>query len=101
LAHVKFLKLAKPVYAPGPCSGCGASGFAPGQQEGAAQNSAPGHVFGGGGPGGASAHAPGSASAEINRKALREIYPSITLGCFMKKPMTMDYLLERIRSEMD
>jgi len=40
-------------------------------------------------------------SAEINRKALREIYPSLSLGCFMKKPMTMDYLLERIRLELD
>jgi len=40
-------------------------------------------------------------SAEINRKALREIYPSLSLGCFMRKPMTTDYLLERIRSELD
>jgi len=40
-------------------------------------------------------------SGEINREALREIYPSLTVGCFMRKPMTMDYLLERIRSELD
>jgi len=40
-------------------------------------------------------------SGEINRKALREIYPSLTVGCFMKKPMTIDYLLERIKSELD
>ena len=40
-------------------------------------------------------------SGEINRKALREIYPSLTVGCFMRKPMTMDYLLERIRLELD
>jgi CheY-like chemotaxis protein len=40
-------------------------------------------------------------SGEINRKALREIYPSLTVGCFMRKPMTIDYLLERIRSELD
>jgi CheY-like chemotaxis protein len=40
-------------------------------------------------------------SVEINRKALREIYPSLTIGCFMRKPMTIDYLLERIRSELD
>jgi hypothetical protein len=40
----------RPVYAPMTCASC----FAPGQQEGAAQNSAPGHLFGGGGPGGAS-----------------------------------------------
>src|SRR5215467_13920079 len=40
-------------------------------------------------------------SGEINRKALREIYPTLTVGCFMKKPMTIDYLLERIRLELD
>jgi DNA-binding response OmpR family regulator len=40
-------------------------------------------------------------SGEINRKALSEIYPSLSLGCFMRKPMTIDYLLERIRSELD
>jgi CheY-like chemotaxis protein len=40
-------------------------------------------------------------SGEINRKALREIYPSLTVGCFMRKPMTIDYLLERIMSELD
>jgi DNA-binding response OmpR family regulator len=40
-------------------------------------------------------------SGEINRRALREIYPSLTVGCFMRKPMTIDYLLERIRSELD
>jgi DNA-binding response OmpR family regulator len=40
-------------------------------------------------------------SAEINRDALRDIYPSLSLGCFMRKPMTVHYLLERIRSELD
>src|SRR5215831_8983659 len=40
-------------------------------------------------------------SGEINRKALREIYPSLTVGCFMTKPMTIGYLLKRIRSELD
>ena len=40
-------------------------------------------------------------SAEINREALREIYPSLSLGCFIRKPVTIDYLLERIRSELD
>jgi CheY-like chemotaxis protein len=40
-------------------------------------------------------------SGEINRKALREIYPSLTVGCFMRKPMNIDYLLERIMSELD
>jgi DNA-binding response OmpR family regulator len=38
---------------------------------------------------------------EINREALREIYPSLSLGCFIRKPVTIDYLLKRIRSELD
>jgi CheY-like chemotaxis protein len=40
-------------------------------------------------------------SAKINREAVREIYPSLSLGCFIRKPMTIDYLLKRIRSELD
>jgi CheY-like chemotaxis protein len=40
-------------------------------------------------------------SAEINREALREIYPALSLGCFIKKPITIDYLLKRITSELD
>jgi DNA-binding response OmpR family regulator len=40
-------------------------------------------------------------AGEINREALREIHPSITLGCFIKKPVTIDYLIERIIKELD
>jgi CheY-like chemotaxis protein len=40
-------------------------------------------------------------SAEINREALREIYPALSLGCFIRKPVTMDYLVKRIMSELD
>jgi DNA-binding response OmpR family regulator len=40
-------------------------------------------------------------SVEINREGLREIYPSLILGCFIRKPVNIDYLLERIRSELD
>jgi CheY-like chemotaxis protein len=39
-------------------------------------------------------------SVELNREALREIYP-ISLGCFIRKPVTLDYLLKRIRSELN
>jgi DNA-binding response OmpR family regulator len=39
-------------------------------------------------------------AGEINREALREIYP-VSLGCFIKKPVTMDYLIERIKAELD
>jgi hypothetical protein len=38
-------------------------------------------------------------SGEINRQALREIYP--TIGCFIRKPVTIDYLIKRITSELN
>ena len=38
---------------------------------------------------------------EINREALREIYQSLSLGCFIRKPVTIDYLVKRIMSELD
>jgi len=40
-------------------------------------------------------------SLELNREALREIYPPLRLGCFIRKPVTLDYLLKRIRSELN
>ena len=40
-------------------------------------------------------------AVEINREALREIYPSLGLGCFIRKPVTIDYLVKRIMSEFD
>ncbi|MGB8934797.1 MAG: response regulator [Candidatus Nitrosopolaris sp.] len=40
-------------------------------------------------------------SGEINWEALREMYPTRQEGCFIKKPVTMNYLLKRIRSELD
>jgi CheY-like chemotaxis protein len=40
-------------------------------------------------------------SVEINREALREIYPSLGLGCFIRKPVSLDYLVKRIMSELD
>jgi len=38
---------------------------------------------------------------EINCDAWREIYPSISLGCFISKPVTIDYLVGRIMKELD
>ena len=40
-------------------------------------------------------------SAEINREALREIYPTRQEGCFIRKPVSMDYLVKRIMAELD
>jgi len=41
-----------------------------------------------------------SCAAEINYEALREIYP-ISLGCIIRKPVSIGYLVKRIRSELD
>ena len=40
-------------------------------------------------------------NGEINREALREIYPTRQEGCFIRKPVTMGYLVKRIMSELD
>jgi two-component SAPR family response regulator len=40
-------------------------------------------------------------SGEINRDALREIHPSNSLGCFIRKPVEIDYLIDRIMKELD
>jgi hypothetical protein len=40
-------------------------------------------------------------AGEINREAIREIYPTRQEGCFIRKPVSIDYLLKRIRSELD
>ena len=40
-------------------------------------------------------------AAQINREALREIYQSISLGCFIRKPVTIDYLVNRLKAELD
>jgi hypothetical protein len=39
-------------------------------------------------------------SGEINWEALREMYPTRQEG-FIRKPVSIDYLLQRIRSELD
>ena len=40
-------------------------------------------------------------SGKINREALRDIYPAISVGCFIRKPVSIDYLVKRIMSELD
>ena len=40
-------------------------------------------------------------SVDINREALREISPPLSLGCFIRKPVSMEYLVKRIMSELD
>jgi two-component SAPR family response regulator len=40
-------------------------------------------------------------AAEINIQALREVYPKVSFGCFIKKPVTIEYLVERLLAELD
>jgi CheY-like chemotaxis protein len=40
-------------------------------------------------------------AAEINLEALREVYPKLSFGCFIKKPVTIDYLVKRLLAELD
>jgi CheY-like chemotaxis protein len=40
-------------------------------------------------------------AAEINIEALREVYPKLGFGCFIKKPVEMEYLAERLCAELD
>jgi CheY-like chemotaxis protein len=40
-------------------------------------------------------------AAEINIEALREVYPKLGFGCFIKKPITIEYLVKRLLAELD
>jgi CheY-like chemotaxis protein len=40
-------------------------------------------------------------AAEVHIGALRELYPTLSLGCFIKKPVTVEYLAKRLSAEID
>jgi FixJ family two-component response regulator len=40
-------------------------------------------------------------SGEINMDAAREVHPLKSIGCFIKKPITTEQLLRRIRIELE
>ena len=41
-------------------------------------------------------------SADVNVEALREVYPkSRSIGCFIKKPASIEYLAKRLSAELD
>jgi response regulator of citrate/malate metabolism len=40
-------------------------------------------------------------AAELNIQALREVYPKLGFGCFIKKPVEIGYLVERLCTELD
>jgi DNA-binding response OmpR family regulator len=40
-------------------------------------------------------------SGLINQEALKEQYPSLSIGCFIKEPVTIENLVRRIKSELE
>jgi CheY-like chemotaxis protein len=38
---------------------------------------------------------------EVNIQALRELYPNVSFGCFIEKPVSIKYLIERLSAELD
>jgi CheY-like chemotaxis protein len=40
-------------------------------------------------------------AAEVNYEALKEIYPFVNFGCFIKKPISLGRLIRRVRTELE
>jgi response regulator of citrate/malate metabolism len=40
-------------------------------------------------------------AAELNIEALREVYPKVSFGCFIKKPVEIEYLVEKLLAELE
>jgi DNA-binding response OmpR family regulator len=40
-------------------------------------------------------------AGEVNHEAIREIHPSLNIGCFIQKPVTIDYLVKRVKAELE
>jgi hypothetical protein len=40
-------------------------------------------------------------SGLINREALKEQYPSLSIGCFIRKPVTMENLVRKVKTELE
>jgi DNA-binding response OmpR family regulator len=40
-------------------------------------------------------------AGEVNIEALREIHPKVSLGCFIHKPVSIEYLIKRLSAELD
>jgi FixJ family two-component response regulator len=40
-------------------------------------------------------------AGEMNIGALREQYKSLSLGCFIKKPVTIEDLVRRVKTELE
>ena len=40
-------------------------------------------------------------AGDTNIEALREVYPTLSIGCFIKKPVSINELIRRLKMELD
>jgi hypothetical protein len=40
-------------------------------------------------------------AGEANIEILRELYPARDIGCFIRKPITIENLIRRVKSELE
>ena len=40
-------------------------------------------------------------AGEANIEVLRELYPTRSIGCYIKKPVTIEYLVRRVKAELE
>jgi DNA-binding response OmpR family regulator len=40
-------------------------------------------------------------AGEINQEAIRETHPSLSIGCFIKKPISIDELVKRVKADLE
>jgi two-component SAPR family response regulator len=40
-------------------------------------------------------------SGQINQEALKEVYPTLSIGCFIEKPVTIEKLVRRVTAELE
>jgi hypothetical protein len=40
-------------------------------------------------------------AGEANIEVLRELYPTRSIGCYIKKPVTIDQLVRRVKAELE
>jgi CheY-like chemotaxis protein len=40
-------------------------------------------------------------SGQINQEALREQYPTLSIGCFLRKPVSIEFLIRRVKEELE
>ena len=40
-------------------------------------------------------------AVEINTMTINELYSSLSIGCFIKKPISIDYFVRRVKAELE